>query len=179
MAQIVIVEYQHEWPAQYDGAAAELAAAFAPSAVRIEHIGSTSVSGLCAKPVLDILLGADALAEIESRIHALERLGYTYRPEYEAQLPERRYFVRAASVTPRVHLHAVHVGSPIFERHLLFRDLLRRNPTVRSQYAELKRKLAMEHMNNKAAYSEAKDPFIQRALAERLAGTADASRSAI
>jgi GrpB-like predicted nucleotidyltransferase (UPF0157 family) len=104
MAIVTLVDSQHEWPERFREAAAELQTAFVGITVQIEHIGSTSVAGLCAKPVLDILLGAQTLAQIESRGSALAELGYRYRPEHEAELPERRYFVRQAGSDPRARV---------------------------------------------------------------------------
>jgi GrpB-like predicted nucleotidyltransferase (UPF0157 family) len=169
MPELVLVEYQHHWPVQFQQIAEELLAVFAPvgGGVQVEHIGSTAVPGLCAKPVLDVLLGAQRLADVESRLPALAHAGYTYRPEYEAELPLRRYFVRAARSTARVHLHAVQQGGSLWARHLFFRDQLRQNASLRDQYADLKRELAKRHANDKSAYTQAKGPFIQRVLADR------------
>ena len=91
---VTIVEDQPEWPARFSEAVAELRTVFSGLPVQLEHIGSTSVVGLCAKPILDILLGAPELSAIEERIQALAELGYRYRPEHEAEIPDRRYFVR-------------------------------------------------------------------------------------
>lgn len=87
-------------------------AAFAGLPVLIEHVGSTSVPGLCAKPVIDILLGAQELLQVEERSAALAKLGYHYRTECEVEFPNRRYFVRPGDTGPRIHLHAVAAGSP-------------------------------------------------------------------
>ncbi len=109
MAAVVIQPYSSDWPGHFLVAREQLLAAFAPLTVTIEHIGSTSVPGLAAKPVLDLLLGAASLAQIESRIGALARLGYDYVSRYERELPERRYFVKAADAGLRQHLHAASV----------------------------------------------------------------------
>jgi GrpB-like predicted nucleotidyltransferase (UPF0157 family) len=165
VSTLILVEYQAQWPPQFREVAAEIGRAFAPVGVRVEHIGSTSVEGLCAKPVIDILLGAPSLARIEAREHALGELGFVYRPAYEVDLPERRYFVRPAGHQPRIHLHAVVRGGPVWQRHLLFRDALRGSRLLAEEYATLKRSLAALHANDKAAYTEAKGPFIARVLA--------------
>ncbi len=164
MAKVTLREYQTDWPVQFQAAASELATAYTGVAVQLEHIGSTAVAGLCAKPVIDILLGVSNLNEVEVRTAALEVLGYRYRPEYEAVLPERRYFVRPEGVRLRIHLHAVVHGSRIWQNHLAFRDILRRNADLAQQYAALKRDLATIHANDKAAYTHAKAPFISRVL---------------
>lgn len=165
MSQLQLLEYQDTWPSQFQEVAAELLAVFAANDVALEHIGSTAVPGLCAKPVLDVLLGVSDLREAEDRQDELAKLGYTYRPEYEDQLPERRYFVRPQSRTPRVHLHCVIREGRHWKQHMAFRNLLRESPIVRAEYAALKRSLAIQYPENKLAYTEAKAPFIMRVLA--------------
>lgn len=164
MQSISLIEYQSAWPAQFDAVAAELALALEAIPVHIEHIGSTSVAGLCAKPVLDIMLGVQGLASVMSRVTGLERLGYQYRPEYEVEMPHRRYFVRPEGRQLRIHLHAVVQESEAWCNHLAFRDALRTNPALAAEYATLKRALAEAHRGNKAAYTEAKAPFIAGVL---------------
>lgn len=165
MSQLRLLEYQDSWPEQFQHVAAELAAVFAPRGAAVEHIGSTAVPGLCAKPVLDVLAGVDSLREAEDHRHALASLGFTYRAEYEDQVPERRYFVRAEAQTLRVHLHCVVRGSRLWRQHIAFRDVLRHRPEVMREYAALKRSLVLLHEDNKSAYTEAKAPFITRVLA--------------
>lgn len=162
---VSIVEYHDGWPEDFHKAAAELTTAFADLAVAVEHIGSTSVPGLCAKPVIDIMLGVQQLSQADLRIAALAELGYRYRPEYETQLPDRRYFVRQAGEIPRIHLHTVITGGLLWRRHLAFRDALRGNPQISRQYGDLKRRLAVSHADDRAAYSAAKAPFIEQILA--------------
>ena len=164
MSEVRLSEYQEKWPSQYAQVAAELrSAALGPDFV-LEHIGSTAVTGLCAKPVLDVLLGVATLDVVESRISALASLGFAYRPEYELRIPDRRYFVRPEGTTPRVHLHAVDLGGALWLQHLRFRDALRDNAEIMRTYADLKRHLAVLHAADKAAYTEAKAPFIRRVL---------------
>ena len=167
MAELLVVDYQPDWPAQYAQVAAELVSILAGPGVVLEHIGSTAVPGLCAKPVLDIALGVAALAVVEARIDALGERGFTYRPGYESEIPDRRYFVRPAGPLPRVHLHAVVVGGTLWRQHLGFRDALREDPGLAQSYAGLKRDLAVVHASDKAAYTEAKAPFIRQVLAAR------------
>lgn len=164
MPQLELSEHQPAWPSQFADVAALLHPVLGP-AMAIEHIGSTAVPGLCAKPVLDVLLGADALQAFDSRVESLAQLGFVYRPAYEDEVPDRRYFVRAADgALPRVHAHGVVRGGPLWRSHLQFRDLLRADAAVRETYAALKRQLAQMHADDKAAYTLAKAPFIRQAL---------------
>ena len=165
MPTVVISPYSPDWPTQFHAIREELLSAFAPMVVTIEHIGSTSVPGLAAKPVIDVLLGAHSLADIESKIKPLSEIGYSYVPKYEREIPTRRYFVRAQTTSLRVHLHAVELHSRIWKEHLAFRDRLRADANLRAQYQALKLRLAEEFADDKAAYTDAKSPFIQAVLA--------------
>ncbi len=178
MSELVLSEYQDTWPGQFSQVAEQLrAAAFIPGAI-LEHIGSTSVPGLCAKPVLDVLLGVSSLGEVEASIPALGSAGFLYRPEYEVAIPDRRYFVRPVGQTVRVHLHAVLLGGMLWQQHLHFRNALREEPLLREQYATLKRDLAVAHAADKAAYTAAKAPFIRQVLASLPSPATSALRSA-
>jgi GrpB-like predicted nucleotidyltransferase (UPF0157 family) len=128
--------------------------------------------------VLDLLLGVGSLGEAEAAIPALASAGFNYRPEYEVEIPDRRYFVRTMGQTLRVHLHVVVLGGLLWEQHLYFRNALRADPLLREQYATLKRTLAVAHAEDKAAYTEAKAPFIRQVLASRHAHTTNALRNA-
>ncbi|RZL86419.1 MAG: GrpB family protein [Variovorax sp.] len=99
MTAVRLAEGDAGWPAQFEAVARSLRLAFGGTACTVEHIGSTAVPGLCAKPVLDVLLGVAALGAVERHREALAALGFRYRPEHEAELPERRYFTRDADGT--------------------------------------------------------------------------------
>lgn len=165
MTAVLLAPASPHWPEAFTALADALAPVFAGIPARIEHIGSTAVPGLVAKPVLDVMVGVDALATVEPRRAALERLGFRYRPEYEDVLPERRYFTRDPGPGLRVHLHAVVVGSPLWRDHLAFRDALRGDDVLRDAYAALKQSLARRFAHDKAAYTDAKAPFITKVLA--------------
>lgn len=169
MSELILSEYQDTWPQQYLRVAEQLRAIVPIPGAVLEHIGSTSVPGLCAKPVLDILLGVSSLRDVEAWIPSLRTAGFVYRPEYEVAIPDRRYFVRPEGQTVRVHLHAVLLGGQLWQQHLYFRNALREEPLFREQYASLKRGLAVAHSGDKAAYTEAKSPFIRQVLASNLA----------
>jgi GrpB-like predicted nucleotidyltransferase (UPF0157 family) len=159
------VEYQSSWPLQFQAIRSELTTIFIADSTGIEHIGSTSVAQLCAKPVIDVMVGVKQLREVEQHIPALAELGFRYRPEHEVEIPERRYFVRQLHDQPRVHLHILVLGGLLWRRHLSFRNALREDTELKASYAELKRKLATQHCTDKQAYTAAKAPFILAALA--------------
>jgi GrpB-like predicted nucleotidyltransferase (UPF0157 family) len=165
MTLVVISPYSKEWPNLFRNLKDDLIHLFSPTSIAVEHIGSTSVPGLSAKPVIDILLGAASLADIESRISRLSEGGYEYVSKYEKEIPERRYFVKSPANSLRVHVHAVELGSRIWQEHLAFRDALRSDLSIRTRYQSLKLQLAEQFVNNKSAYSAAKNPFIESVLA--------------
>lgn len=173
MEALVIAPYSKDWPLQFAELHAQLQHAFTPDHAAVEHIGSTSVPGLSAKPIIDVLLGADSLDTIERKIAIFERLGFEYITEYEAAFPTRRYFVRPASSTLRVNLHAVAIGSQFWLEHLAFRNALRSDPLLVSQYQELKVQLAATFAHDRMAYTEAKAPFIRAVVAAALSAAYD------
>jgi GrpB-like predicted nucleotidyltransferase (UPF0157 family) len=161
---VVIAPYSQQWPVEFARERDRLRSAFGAEPVAIEHIGSTAVPGLGAKPVIDILLGAASLAAIEARIAALEVLGYRYVPAFEKTLPQRRYFSKPASDAAAVHLHAVESGGTFWREHLAFRDALRRDDALRAEYLALKQRLALRFGPDRAGYTDAKAGFIRGVL---------------
>jgi len=161
---VFVVPYDPEWPRQFERERALLGRVFRGNRVSVEHVGSTAVPHLGAKPIIDIMVGVSALSEVESRIPDLEAQGYEYVPEYEAQIPERRYFRKPRAVPRTHHLHCVIRDGAFWRRHLLFRDYLRAHPEAASAYFELKQRLASRHRTDRIAYTEAKSSFIDSLL---------------
>lgn len=160
-APVQIVPYSSQWPSLFEAERAALVSVFPTSAFRIEHIGSTAVVGLGAKPIIDVLIGATSLTEIEARIPAAEALGYQYMPEHEAVLPQRRFFAKPV-IRPRLfHVHAVATDSRFFAEHLRFRDTLRADPQLAAAYFSLKVELAARFGDDREGYTDAKSSFIQ------------------
>lgn len=156
-----IVDYDPSWPAGFEAECEALAPVFAGAEVTIEHIGSTAVPGLAAKPILDILIGAASLEVFEARVPDLAELGYGYVPEFEATLPMRRYFQKPAASGQTHHLHCVEKGGDFWRDDLLFRDFLRAHPETAAEYAELKRDLARKYGQDREGYTDAKTAFIE------------------
>lgn len=159
---VVIVDHDARWFQAFDVAAAELCAALEPWVVAVEHIGSTAVVGLAAKPIIDIQVGVTSLDASSQIVSAVEVLGYVYVPEHERELPNRRYFRRTSSVGVTTHhVHLVERGDhEWWDRHIRFRDWLRTHPDDRDRYAALKRSLAIEHRDDRDGYTQAKSAFI-------------------
>jgi GrpB-like predicted nucleotidyltransferase (UPF0157 family) len=160
--QVFVAPYDPDWPRRFEAERAILAALFEGTEAAIEHIGSTAVPGLGAKPVIDVLVGVRALVEAERLVPRLEAAGYEYVPEYERELAERRYFRKPPRGPRAVHVHCVVKESALWIRYLACRDQLRAHPASAAAYDELKRDLAVRL--TKHEYAKAKDPFVERVL---------------
>ncbi len=166
---IEVVDADPGWSAMGDEAVDEVRWALEPWVVDVEHIGSTAVPDLAAKPVIDLMVGVRSLDDSPEIVAAVTSLGYEYVPEFEDELPDRRFFRRLAD---GVRTHQVHLVERTnlewWERHVAFRDWLRDHDEDRDAYAELKRRLAVEHRDDRLAYTDAKSEFIH--AVERRAG---------
>lgn len=163
---VVMLEYDPRWPEEYLEEEGHIRGAMGASLVAVEHIGSTAVPRLAAKPIIDILAGVRRLIDAEGCIDALQGIGYEYVPEYEADLPDRRYFRKGSAGARTHHLHVVEHGGAFWRDHVLFRDYLRAHPERARQYEELKRDLAKRLGRDKHAYTDAKASFVRGVLAE-------------
>jgi GrpB-like predicted nucleotidyltransferase (UPF0157 family) len=163
-APIEIAPYDPEWPARFREEREALGRILAPwLAGPIEHIGSTAVPGISAKPVIDIMAGVDTLEASRPAIAAAEGFGYCYFP----YRPDREHWFCKPSAAFRTHhLHLVPVTSLQWARSIAFRDFLRAHADVAAEYDVLKRRLAAEFTFDREAYTQAKSPFID-AVTER------------
>jgi GrpB-like predicted nucleotidyltransferase (UPF0157 family) len=158
MAQVVeICPYDPDWSSIFAAVGVRLRNALGSIALRIDHIGSTSVPGLAAKPIIDVQVSVVALDPVAPYRVPLERLGLVFRSENTERT--KRYF-RETPGTRRTHIHVRRAGSWAEQFALLFRDYLRVHPEDRDRYAELKRRLARELQDDRHSYTEAKIPFI-------------------
>jgi len=161
---IVIEPYNPQWSWIYEGEARSIQKALGEHCLAIHHFGSTSVSGLSAKPKIDILVVTKDFSSIDTA--ALKRLGFEYRGEV---IPSGRYFTKKE---PKVHLHLFEEGNPLIERNLLFRDWLRNHEEDRKAYAKLKQELANKHTDG-MEYCRAKTEFIEKIILKSLKGFDD------
>lgn len=160
---IEIVDYDATWPRQFEEERRRILAAIGRYVAAVEHVGSTAVPGLAAKPIIDILVGLRSLADATNCINPLKVLGYEYVPEWEAELPERRYFRRVEPRPRTHHIHMVENTSEFWRRQLLFRDYLRAYPEDARAYETLKRDLASRFEVGRE-YAKAKSVFIKAIL---------------
>lgn len=163
---IEVVPYDPNWPARFEAEAAPIREALGDTLIGIEHIGSTSVPGLAAKPIIDMIPLVRDVTELDAKIGAMAAIGYTPRGEYG--LPGRRYFRKGSAYARMIHAHAYQIDDPEAERHLAFRDYLRTHPEARAAYAALKIELAQRHPTDIVAYMAGKDGLIKRLEAEAL-----------
>lgn len=133
----------------------------------VEHIGSTAVPGLAAKPVIDLLIGVPGLERFAPYAHRLAAYGYEYDPDQERVVPDRRFFKRVVAGVRTHHLHVVERNGPLWQRYLGFRDALRADTALAHRYAQLKLTLAERYPEDREAYTAGKTSFVQGVLAAR------------
>ena len=154
-----IVDYDPAWPAAFSEIEALLRAALGPAAVRIEHVGSTAVPGLAAKPVIDVQLSVASFEPFDAYGEPLRSIGFEYRSDDE---PMHRFFALSKGDGERVvNLHVCEAGGEWEARHLAFRDALRVDPDLRARYEAEKRRVAGDHPGSSLDYAEAKTPWIR------------------
>ena len=161
-APVHIVEYDASWPEQFAYERAMLADPLAPwLAGPIEHVGSTAVVGLPAKPVIDIMAAVRDLDDSRAALPVLAAYGYLYAPYHPDVM---HWFCKPSPSFRTHHLHLVPLGSALWNERLLFRDYLRAHANLAGEYAALKRQLAKRYALDREAYTEAKGPFVEHVL---------------
>lgn len=164
--EVVVVPYDARWPQLFVAAAEEIAAAVGSSILAVHHVGSTSVPGLCAKPILDILVSVPDFEAALGCVPALEAIGYEFRPN--EGIRDRRYFRRPHGGD--LQTHHLSLAEPTSHHHratLAFRDALRADPSLTDEYARLKRSLAERFPRDRPAYIDGKSAFVRNVLASR------------
>lgn len=183
--KIKIETYNPEWPTQFQRIANDLKRILTTLNPTIEHIGSTSVPGLDAKPIIDVAVGIATSSLLNATIEPMTQQGYIYYEVYNTGMPLRRYYV---GLTPgdhrnkfksvytaedeiphaeihkytHTHIHIWESGSSEYLRHIAFREYLRAHPEIAAQYAQLKHQLSLTDWNDGNAYNGGKNDFIQK-----------------
>ena len=160
MPKVIVIEYDPTWPEIFERLRTGIWPCVADVASSIEHVGSTSVPGLAAKPIVDILLVVVDSSDEESYLAKMEAAGYLLRVR-EPEFHEHRMF---RTPTLDVHVHVFAKGSPEVDRLLAFRDRLRASGRERHLYEEAKRHLAAREWPDMNAYAAAKSETIERIL---------------
>ena len=162
MRDIVVVPYDPLWPERFREEAARLTIIFGQELVSIHHIGSTSIPGMCAKPIIDIMPVVRDIRRVENLYPAM--LGLGYQPMGEYGIPGRRYFFKGSSTDRTHHIHSYEAGHPEVARHLNFRNYLAGHSEEALAYARLKERLASQFRDDINGYMEGKNAFIKDIL---------------
>ena len=160
---LLLSPYRSEWEVCFRREREGILECIGPLVARVEHVGSTAISGMIAKPILDIAIAVEDFDEARACIAPLEtRLGYTFMGE--RGVPRRHFFVRGE---PRTHhIHMVEARSEEWMRIILFRDRLRDSPVLADRYAKLKLRLIRQLGADREAYQEGKSGFIGSVLGQ-------------
>ena len=164
-APVVIVAYDPAWQNAFAIIRERLSAALGPLAVAIHHVGSTSVVGLAAKPIVDVDVEIAGAGDLQLTIDRLAAIGYVH--DGDGDIPGRERFRQPANL-PRHHCYVCVTGGRELVRHLRFRDALRADWSLAEEYARLKRALAAQYGTDRDGYSVAKTFFVEGVLAANL-----------
>jgi GrpB-like predicted nucleotidyltransferase (UPF0157 family) len=157
--QVHLVDSDPGWPHAFEQLAAELRAALGDLAVAVEHVGSTAVPGLVAKPILDLAVGLAPGADPDRAITAIERLGYAFRGD-KGDTGGLLFVLEDRPAHRLAHVHGVPHDGEKWRQYLAFRDRLRTDPHARAAYAELKRSLGEQFADDRQAYTAGKAAFV-------------------
>jgi GrpB-like predicted nucleotidyltransferase (UPF0157 family) len=174
---VTLVDYDPAWRDRFLEQAVRLTALLQPwLATPVEHVGSTAVPGLRAKPVVDILAPVVSLDQAQAAIAVLSDDGWLFWPD-DPNRNYRMWFLRPKPEARSHHLHVIQHDHSAARAELAFRDVLRRDPAVREAYASLKDRLAVQHRTDRDAYTDAKSDFIRSVL--HVAGVDASSRKPV
>lgn len=159
---VVIFDYDPRWPLLFEAERARLEPALSAFAVSIEHAGSTSVPGLCAKPVVDMLVTVERLEPADRYVAVLAPFGYVLRvdPANTERHAFGKHDAQGRRIIPGHNLHVVQHGGAEQQCFIRFRDYLRTHPDAAREYGELKRRLAAAYGTDRDGYTNAKTAFI-------------------
>ncbi|GAV11854.1 GrpB family protein [Paenibacillus sp. NAIST15-1] len=168
---VIIEDYNDAWPVMFNELKNILGNKLGELALTIEHVGSTSVPGLSAKPILDIDIVIDSMTLLPQVIGKLSELGYFH--EGNLGVENREAFARTDDIVPhneemnqkpKHHLYVCNKESDALQKHITFRDILRQQPDLVAAYSSLKKELAERFTNNRTAYTDGKTHFVNTVL---------------
>ncbi|MEK8127658.1 GrpB family protein [Paenibacillus filicis] len=163
MQQVTVSAYDPLWADQYEAESKQIVQALDGIVIGMEHIGSTAIPGLAAKPVIDMMAGVQLLEDVTDLYKdRLREIGYEFVDH--AHFPERRFFRKGQWRAGTHHLHIYAYGSDHWNNQLLFKQYVTKYPEVLEAYSELKKGLEARHKADRVAYTEAKAPFIEEIL---------------
>jgi len=162
--EVALSAHEPAWARAFELERTRLHALLPGVFLAIEHIGSTAVPGLVAKPVIDLMAAVESLDGVDALIDRLCANGYTTSREFNATLSDRKWLMRWRDGRRTHHLHIVVRDGPAWHDRLAFRDALRRDPALADRYARLKTELAVRHRADREAYTDAKTPFVSETV---------------
>ena len=158
--KVEVVPHNPTWREEFEAASKQIALVMGENIIAIHHIGSTAISGIYAKPVIDFLVEVKDIHKTDQQSAAMIAIKYEAMGEFG--LPGRRYFRKEQPSGIRTHnVHTYEVGSPEIIRHLAFRDYMIAHPDMAQQYSKLKRELAKRYPQDIEGYIDGKDEFVQ------------------
>ncbi|WP_330577918.1 GrpB family protein [Alkaliphilus pronyensis] len=155
---IEVVPYNPHWVEEFQKESKKLFRILSKEAIEIHHIGSTSIPGISAKPVIDIMIVVKDINKIDEYNNELEELGYIPKGEYG--IKGRRFFLKGLYNRTH-HLHVFEKGNQEVAKHLNFKSYMICHPNEAKEYEELKKELAQKHKYDNVAYCKGKDAFIK------------------
>ena len=158
MRKIVVVPHENHWSEKFQMEAKRLKSAM-PETVKIHHIGSTSVPGLAAKPIIDMIMEVENIERVDGWNERFIELGYIVKGENG--ISRRRYFIHGTEEKRSYHLHVFEKGNPEIVRHLAFRDYMMAHCEEAETYATLKKELAEKYTYDGTLYTEGKNEFVR------------------
>ena len=165
---VKLVPHNPKWSELFDDEKQLLKNTFGDIIIAIEHIGSTAISGIPAKPIIDMNIGVESLEVARSMKEKFEKLGYEHRPfvpgKTKDELKWQELYVKGPEAKRTHHVHVTVYGNNYWKNDLLFRDYLRKNPVRVKQYGELKEALAQKHADDRGTYTKVKEQFINETL---------------
>jgi GrpB-like predicted nucleotidyltransferase (UPF0157 family) len=162
--EVALRVWNPQWPGIFAAERDRLLGLF-PQMVAVEHIGSTAVEGMSAKPIIDVMAGVTSMHEAKSLAVPLCQSGYTTSSEFNASLTDRQWFMRWANGHRTHHLHGVVHEGAVWQKRLKFRDALRGNAELAAQSLQLKQRVASDHAQDRDAYTAAKTAFVHSVVA--------------
>lgn len=159
-----LADYDPTWPARFDAERSRLLERFPADLLDVQHIGSTAIPGMPAKPIIDLMAGVASMAVADALFDPLLDFGYVTSVEFNATLSDRRWFMRHANGHRTHHLHVVVHDGDLWRKRLAFRDSLRSDTALAERYAALKRELASCHREDREAYTQAKGEFVRSVI---------------
>jgi len=160
--RVALEPFSPEWRRRYEREVERLRSLVGDEIMRFEHVGSTAVEGLCAKPIVDVLGMVEDLSDARGLVETLEANGYEYRPDDEFE--ERLFFAKGPAADRTHYLHVAERGSSYATEMIAFRDALRSDASLRYKYAALKRDLAAAHPEDRDSYTAGKSDFVERVV---------------